>query len=197
MKQELLRGIYDEASWLSDLVENILSLSKVQSSGGIIRKTPEVLEDVLFSAAQKTRNRYSRHKLTVQPPEHIILVPMDAVLIEQVLINMLDNAVSHTPEGTHVTLSASMKGKPKEQKHFEITVSDDGPGIPLGIMPHIFDLFKSSKISNTKSRGSGLGLGICKAIIDAHGGRIVAMNHMTGGAIFSFTLPFEEKEIQP
>ncbi|MDA3810240.1 MAG: DUF4118 domain-containing protein [Spirochaetaceae bacterium] len=195
IQQELLTSIYDEATWLSDMVENILSLSRVQSSGGIIRKVPEVLDDVLYSAVQKINKRFQNHKLKIFPPEEVILVPIEGILIEQVLINLLDNAISYTPLGTGIDLSAREIVGVGGQPEIEFTVVDNGPGIPKEIMPTLFDLFKPVKTNTTgKRRGSGLGLGICKTIVEAHGGYITGTNRAEGGACFRFILPKDDKE---
>ncbi|MBN2658006.1 MAG: DUF4118 domain-containing protein [Spirochaetales bacterium] len=193
-QNELLKGIYDEASWLTRLVENILSLSKVQSSTGLISKTPEVLDDILYSAAQKIQKRLNAHKLVIEPPENVFLVPVDAILIEQVIINLLENAINHTQSDSTIILSS--KKTARENRDFiEIAVSDNGSGIPEENLAGIFDFFKSSgKPTGKSARGSGLGLGICKAIVEAHGGTISAGNKAEGGAVFQFTLPMDQRE---
>ncbi|MBN2050462.1 MAG: DUF4118 domain-containing protein [Spirochaetales bacterium] len=193
-RNDLLKSIHDEATWLSHMVENILSLTRVQSAGGVIRKVPEVLDDVLLSAVQRIRGWLGEHELEVQPPSEVVLVPMEGTLIEQVLINLLTNAIQHTPEGTNIVVSAGVL-KEEEKALVEFSVEDNGPGIPDVSIPTIFDLFKQSQVSRSKNaRGAGLGLGICRAVVEAHGGRITASNKPEGGARFSFTLPMEDEQ---
>lgn len=193
-KNDLLNSIHDEATWLSHMVENILSLTRVQSAGGVIHKVPEVLDDVLFSAVQRIRTWLEEHDLEVLPPPEVVLVPMEGTLIEQVLINLLGNALQHTPAGTKIRLAAEVLNK-NGNALVEFTVEDNGPGIPDVSIPTIFELFKQSQASREKNaRGVGLGLGICRAIVEAHGGEITASNIPEGGARFSFTLPMEDEQ---
>ena len=164
----------------------------MQSAGGIIRKVPEVLDDVLISAVQRMRKRLDGHELIVRQPEELFLVPMDGLLIEQVLINLLENAVRYTPPGTEITFSAGNR-MIDAVRALEFRVEDNGPGIPERVLPVIFELFKPAANGRSRSRrGAGLGLGICRAIVEAHGGKIAAGNKPEGGAWFAFTLPIDE-----
>ena len=186
-RQVLLSGIYEEASWLAEVVENLLSLSRLQNPNVLIRKTGEVLDDVLFSAVEMTRKRLGKRSLTVQGPEEFILVPMDGTLVEQALVNIIDNAIRHTAEGTNIRVAAGRTG---DGDAVEFVVEDDGPGFPEGSLAKVFDPYSAAGVERTRGKGGvGLGLGICKAIVEAHGGSIVAANRSGGGARVSFTLP--------
>lgn len=193
--RDLLESIFDEATWLSELVDNILSLTRVQSSGGVIRKVPEVLDDVVLSAVQRVRKRLRDHELTVRQPDELMLVSMDGMLIEQVLINLLENAVHHTPSGTKITLSTRSLVC-DGVRFIEFRVEDTGPGIPETLFPTLFDLFKpNAETRRGRRRGAGLGLGICRTIVEAHGGTISAGNRPEGGAWFGFTLPVDRDPV--
>jgi two-component system sensor histidine kinase KdpD len=186
-RRELLSGIYEEATWLAEVVENLLSLNRLQNPNVLIRKTSEVIDDVLYSAVQRTRNRLRDHSLTVESPEDLILVPMDGTLVEQALVNIIDNAIRHTPDGTHIRVKAEMIEGGTE---VEFSIEDDGPGITASLLPALFSAYGTASVERTRGKGgAGLGLGICKAIVEAHGGNIQAENRSGGGTRISFTLP--------
>lgn len=186
-RMRLLSDIYEESTWLAEVVENVLSLSKLQSGNGIIEKKPEVLDDVLYSAVQRVRKRLGKRSIKVHAPDDLILVPMDGILIEQTLINILDNAIRYTPEGTTIQVAVEQK---TGGNVIEFTVQDDGPGFPFDPKSANFDLFRIATVDRSrKSHGAGLGLGICGAIIAAHGGSLTAENTVGQGAKVTFTLP--------
>lgn len=187
--RDMLAMIYEESTWLSELVENLLSLSRIQSSGGGLQKAPELLDDVLVSAVQRMRKRLEGKAISVKGPEELVLVPMDGTLIEQVLINLIDNAVRHTPAGTKIVVAARIV-ETQEGSAAEFSVQDDGPGIPDILMPTLFDAYKPSSGESERSRrGAGIGLGICRAIVEAHGGHIAVENLPESGARVCFTIP--------
>jgi len=188
-KEELLQGIYEDTEWLIRLVENLLSMTRFDEGKIKIKKNMELVEEVVYEAVQRTSKRFKDHKIKVTVPEEVIIAPMDGNLIEQVLINLFDNALKFTPKGSFIEVKAYEKG---EKIFFEVI--DNGMGISEEILPHIFNRFftNGSEISDSR-RGVGLGLAICKSIVEAHGGIIDAYNKKDGGAIFRFNIPKEGK----
>jgi two-component system sensor histidine kinase KdpD len=186
----LLQGVFDDTEWLIRLVENLLSMTSFDEGKMKIKKTLELVEEVLTEAVQRSSKHFKNHKIKVNLPNNYVMAPMDGSLIEQVIINLIDNAIKYSPEESLITVSAYEKG---ENIVFE--VEDNGEGVSKEILPFIFDRFftNGSKISDSR-RGVGLGLAICKAIVETHGGKIEAVNKKDGGAIFRFNIPKEEKE---
>lgn len=189
---ELVNAIYKDADWLRSLVENILNLTKIQEGKLILKKQFEVLEELIGSAIGHFSRRTLDFEITVDIPEKIILIPVDAKLIIQVLINLIDNAMKHSKINSEIRIQVI---EIESKKEVEISVIDNGEGIVSEDLPNIFQMFYTSncRITDVK-HGIGLGLSICEAIVHAHGGIIKAENRKdNSGAIFSFTLPMEEK----
>ena len=186
----VLKDIENDAIWLSEMVENLLNMTKIQDGKLTINKKNEVIDDILDEAVSKVIKRKEEHKLIVNKLDDILLVPMEGKLIIQVLVNLLDNSFKHSNPTSNVTLDIKDN---KNNVSFEI--SDDNGGIKEENIEKIFDNFYSAndQISD-KKRGIGLGLSLCKAIVNAHGGTIEAFNNDKGGATFIFTLPKGEKE---
>lgn len=186
-KKELLNGMYDDTEWLIRLVENLLSMTKFDEGNMEIKKNIELVEEVVSEAVQRSSKYFKHHEIKVSVPENVIMVPMDGSLIEQVIINLLDNASKFSPKGSVIEIKVYEN---KKSVIFEII--DNGQGISEDILPNIFDRFftNGSKISDSR-RGVGLGLAICKSIVEAHGGKIEAINKKSGGAIFKFNIPKE------
>jgi len=184
---ELSQVAYEEAERLNRLVRNLLDMTRVESGGLKIDKEWQSLEEVVGASLRMLGNRRSEHHITTNLPMQLPLIPMDTVLIEQVLVNLLDNAIKYTPPGTRIDLSAS--AAPEE---VTIKMMDQGPGIAPGDEQKIFDRFYRS--NSQGSSGVGLGLAICKGIVEAHGGKIWAENRPSGGAAFTFTLPLEGQQ---
>ena len=184
------KNIYGSAEWLHDLVENILALTRLQDGKLAIKKQEEAAEEVIGSAIQHMAQRAPGREMTVAVPDELLLVPMDAKLIQQVLINLLDNAVKYTTNQQEIMVSVSIE--PKENMAVFV-VTDKGVGIAPEDLPHIFEMFYTRKAPSADAvRGIGLGLPICDAIIRAHGGSMSAENRPDGpGAVFTFTLPLE------
>lgn len=186
-KRELLEDARTDAEWLYRMVENLLSITKITGEQmNCLNKREEALEELFGAVAIKFRKHSPDVKLTVTVPEELLLVPMDGVLIEQVLINLLNNAVLHGEHTTGIRMEAKL-----EKDYAVISVTDNGKGLDSGNLEHIFD--GTHKFSNSslpdKGRSLGIGLSVCKTIIEAHGGKISASNAPEGGACFSFTLP--------
>lgn len=184
---DLVKEINNDSEWLIRLVENLLSMTRIESGKLEIKKNPEIVEEILSESIQHLKSRLNNHKLTVDIPQDVLFVPMDGKLIEQVIINLVDNAVKYTPEGSVVKIKVYRN---KNNVYFEI--SDNGPGINKNDIDHLFETFYKGNKNNADSRrGVGLGLAICKSIVLAHGGDIKVRNNEAGGAKFIFTLPVE------
>lgn len=186
-RTELIRGVYEDSEWLIRMVENLLLITKVEGAAQIVKRN-EALEEVVAEAVQKFQKHYPDSVIEGSAPEELLMAPMDALLIEQVLFNLLENAVLHGKAG-HITLTAS-----REENDAVFEVRDDGQGIPKSDFPHLFDGYmgRVERASSDNSRNMGIGLSVCVSIIQAHGGRMEARNVRPSGAVFRFTLPLEE-----
>ena len=185
MKKKLMKSISSDAQWLTQLVENLLNMTRIQDGRLLLSKRCEVVDDIICEALQRCESRKGSHTISAHLPETIQLVNMDGQLIIQVLVNFIDNAIKHTQPTSHIDISFTQK---KGKACFE--VSDDGNGIPDNMIDTLFDSFVTTKSERSDAkRGVGLGLSISKAIIEAHGGTIYANNRADGhGAIFGFYL---------
>ncbi len=184
-RYNLSKDIYDDAEWLHSLVENILNLTKFQDGHLPLHKEAEAAEEVVGAALMVLEKREPERDIQVHMPEDLLLIPMDARLITQVLVNLLDNAVKHTPADKEISVSVEQKADSAQ-----FTVADRGTGIPVEALPKIFQMFFTASQKEASSRpGVGLGLSICQSIVEAHGGQIQARNRDGGGAEFIFTLP--------
>jgi two-component system sensor histidine kinase KdpD len=187
-QEKLLSDIYHDSQWLIHMVENLLSVTRISKETTTVKKSPEAAEEVCAEAVSRIRQRFPNSQIYVQVPKELLMVPMDATLIEQVIINLIENSIRHSQ--SHAPISLCIKKIPNWAV-FE--VSDKGIGLSREELPHIFDGYSGFKNSDS-SRGIGIGLSICKSIISAHGGMIEAINNTTGGATFRFMLPLEEGE---
>ena len=185
--REIARAIYDDANWLTHMVENILSLTKIQEGKMIQNIQQEAVEEIVAEAVKRAAKYAEKQKITVKIPHDVLFVPMDGKLIIQVLINLIDNAVKHSAPEQEIRVEVY----PENDKVW-FKVVDRGTGIPEDELPHVFDLFYRADHGQADSkRGIGLGLTICKSIIDAHGGSILAENNTEGGATLRFWLPYQ------
>ncbi len=189
-KKDLLIGIYDDTEWLIRLVENLLSMTRFDEGNVNIAKNMELVEEVVSEAVQRSSKCFKYHRVKINIPEKIIMVSMDGSLIEQVLINLFDNAVKFSPKHSLVEIKVY-----EESEDVIFEVIDNGKGISEEILPYIFDRFftNGSKVSDSR-RGVGLGLAICKSIVELHGGKITAHNRKEGGAVFKFNIPKEKRK---
>ncbi|WP_159443208.1 sensor histidine kinase [Pilibacter termitis] len=186
-ERELLQNIHKDANWLHSLVENILNLTRIQEGKLLVNKELEAVEEVVGSAINRMDKLLLPYKLSVNIPLELLLVPMDAKLIEQALINLLDNAITHTPAGNEILVTVK---KDRKKRNVCFIISDTGRGISENELPHIFEMFHTAQ----NKGGIGLGLAICQSIVNAHGGEIFARNRENHtGAEIIFTLPMEEK----
>lgn len=188
-KTELIRGVREEAQWLVRVVENLLSVTRMSGAEANLHKQTEAVEEIVGEAAQKFKKRFPNYKVTLQVPDELLLVPMDATLIEQVIVNLMENAVDHGEHCQHIGLTVS-----QEQDRAVFAVTDDGCGIAPEILPVMFDgTFRRADQSDTDGkRNMGIGLSVCLSIVRAHGGSMSAENRPEGGACVRFTLPMEE-----
>lgn len=187
---ELAQGIWQDADWLHSLVENILSLTRLENGRLALHKQPEAVEEIIGSALTHIEKRAPEYEIDVDIPDELLLVPMDAKLIVQVLINLLDNAVKHTKPESPITITVK-----KDEGFACFYISDNGEGINEEDLPNIFKMFYTSKTNTADAkRGVGLGLPICDAIIKAHDGTIFAHNKADGGAELIFKLPLEVED---
>ena len=188
---QLVGGINEDADWLMGMVENLLSVTKINNDSVKIIKTPTVLEELIDAVLIRFKKRYPNQKISVKIPEDFIVIPMDAVLIEQVIVNILENAVKHAVGMTELTLGVKVK---ENKAVFEI--ADNGCGIEKERLKTIFTGYfekKNTPIDN-KKHSMGIGLSVCASIIKAHEGNISVENRPQGGCLFRFSLDLEEEE---
>lgn len=187
---QLANGISEDAQWLIRMVENLLSVTRIDHGAVKIIKTSTVLEELIDAVLIKFRKRYPEQKIVVDIPDDFVSIPMDAVLIEQVIVNILENAVQHAIGMTQLTLKVFIVGN---NAIFEII--DNGCGIEKDRLSHIFEGFfekQDAPIDSQKS-SMGIGLSVCASIIKAHNGSITAQNSKQGGCCFRFVLSMEEE----
>lgn len=187
-KQQIYSDIYDDSMWLVDLVENLLYSTRIEEGRMALHTTTELIGDIIEEAMQHIRRKVNSHPLHVSYAEELLLVRVDAKLVVQVIINIVDNAVKYTMPGTTIEITARKNGTMAE-----ISIADTGNGISDEEKEKIFEKFYcgNHKIADNR-RSLGLGLYLCKAIIEAHGGRISVTDNQPQGAVFCFTLPLEE-----
>lgn len=188
-RRKLLQGIRDDAQWLVGMVENLLSVTRLDNGELRLNKTETVLEELIDTVLVKFHKRCPTQNVAVAIPEDFLSIPMDAVLIGQVLTNLLENAVIHASGMTLLELLVTL-----EDRHVRFTVRDDGCGIAPDRLEDLFTgyLGSSDRQGDAQRRNMGIGLSVCATIVKAHGGRITAKNRPTGGAEFTFTLDLEE-----
>ncbi len=189
----LLKDVQEDSQWLIRMVENLLSVTRIDGQKVLLAKSPTVLEELIDTVLVKFRKRFPGISVDLQIPEEFVSIPMDAMLIEQVLMNLLENAVLHAKGMTHLMLSVTC-----ENGYARFRVSDDGCGISADRLEKLFSGYLER--SNTPSDGSrsnmGIGLSVCAAIIKAHGSEIKAVNRIPQGAEFTFSLKMEENHEQ-
>lgn len=190
-KRQLYSDIYEDSMWLINLVENLLSITKLEEGNITIHTSTELLDEVIAEALQHIHRKKVEHHVVVEAKDELILVKVDARLIMQVIVNLLDNAIKYTHENSEIVISFW-----KEEKKAVVQIADNGPGISEDKKPYVFDMFYSGAKSIADSRRSlGLGLALCKSILLAHGGEITLTDNVPTGAVFTFTLPLEEVDL--
>ena len=194
MRRQIYGDIYDDSMWLIDLVENLLSVTRIEEGRMQIRQSAELVDEVIREALKHTGQSRTGRTIKVEEEDELILAKMDARLIVQVLINLIGNAVKYTPQGTDITVQVKKeKTENGENSQVIISVCDLGDGIPDDRKERVFDMFYTGGDQVADSRRSlGLGLGLCRSIINAHGGKIWIADNIPHGAVVTFTLPAEE-----
>ena len=187
-RKQIFTDIYDDAQWLTGLVENLLSITKIADGSVKLRLSDQVVDDIVSEALRHIDRRSAEHHITVDCGDVPLLVRVDAGLIMQVLINLVNNAIKYTPAGSNIWVTAALR-----EDAVQICVSDDGHGIPNELKERVFEMFftGSNPIGDSR-RSLGLGLTLCQAIIHAHHGEITLGDNSPHGCIFSFTVPLSE-----
>jgi len=186
-RRELSRSIYREANRLDRLLKNLLDMMRIEAGAVQLSKEWHPMDEIVGAALARLEGRLGDHRLNTALPSDLPLVLIDGVLLEQVVINLVENAVKYAPAGSAIDISASASNS-----EVIVEVADRGPGIPAGEETRIFAKFYRAKPA--REGGVGLGLTICRGIIEAHGGRIWAENRHGAGAVFRFTIPLLERQ---
>ena len=188
---KLYSDIYDDSMWLINLVENLLSVTRLDEGRLNLNITEDLVDDVISEALHHVNRKSVEHHISVHNKEEYLLAKMDAKLMVQVIINMVDNAIKYTPKGSNILI--------KTWKHGDkavISIADDGDGIPDDMKERVFDMFYSGANNIADSRRSlGLGLSLCRSIVNAHGGKIEVSDNTPHGAVFTITLSAGEVKI--
>lgn len=192
-QRKLLQDMQEDSENLIRIVENLLSVTRVNGETVTVRKPPTVLEELIDSVLQKFHKRHPNQNVTVAIPDDFVSIPMDALLIEQVLINLLENAVYHAYGMTELRLEVQIQG---HTAIFEI--SDNGTGIPADRLGNLFSgqYYRKDTPADSNRSGMGIGLSVCSAIIKAHNGTITGNNRQGGGALFRFCLEMEQSDYE-
>ena len=186
-RHRLYLDIYEDSLWLTDLVENLLASTRLEGGISKLRLSDELVEDIMTEAVNHV-HADNGHRITVEPLPDILMVRADSRLIVQVLVNLIGNALKYTPPGSAVHLSAKQEGGMAV-----ISVADNGPGVPSGEKEKVFDmLYVGSNGALAGRKSLGLGLALCRSIVNTHGGKIWVEDNSPHGAVFSFTLPAQE-----
>ena len=183
-RMELLRSIRDDSEWLIRLVENLLSITRIEGKDKLTGLEPELVGEVIDDALTHIDRNSAKHTIKTSIDDDYLMAYMDARLIAQVIINLVNNAVKYTPEGSEICVSAK-----RGEGCVLISVVDNGPGIADESKSRIFDIFYTEAKTGDSRRGLGLGLALCKSIITAHGGSISVGDAQPHGAVFTFSLP--------
>ncbi len=189
--KQMCGDIYDDSAWLTNLVENLLAVTKIEEGRMRLQKQPHLVEEIVTEALQHISRKRSEHTITVTHENDLLLAQCDARLIVQTIINLVDNAIKYTPMGSHIWVSTRW-----EESMAVFTVADDGPGISDREKKQIFQMFYTGSTAIADSRRSlGLGLSLCKSIVTAHGGTITVSDNQPVGTVFTFTIPAGEVEV--
>lgn len=190
-RRKLYSDIYDDSMWLISLVENLLSVTRLEDGTMSLNMQIELVEEVIEEALKHVNRKCAEHQLRYLHSEEILLAKMDSRLIVQVIINLVNNAIEYTQQGSEILIRSEKKGK-----WIEISVADNGKGISEEAKKKIFEMFYTEKNNMADSRrGMGLGLFLCELIVESHGGKIKVEDNEPKGTKFTFTLPAEEVEI--
>ena len=190
IRKKLYTAIYDDTNWLINMTENLLVATHLETNKESFKMSPELIEDLFQSVVAHLDRRAAEHHISVHLEDATLMAAMNARLIQRVIINIMNNAIQYTPKESNIELSAVKKGNV-----VQISVTDDGPGIPDDAKRHLFDLFYTAGQGKADcQRGLGLGLNLCQSIVAMHGGKIDVLDHMPAGTTFQFTLPLVSAE---
>ena len=189
--KQMCGDIYDDSAWVTNLVENLLAVTKIEEGRMRLQKQHHLVEEIVTEALQHISRKRTEHTVTVHHENELLLARCDARLIIQVIINLVDNAIKYTPAGSHITINTK-----QNEQYTEISVADNGAGIPDSEKEKVFQIFYSGSNPIADCRRSlGLGLSLCKSIITAHGGELAVTDNAPAGTIFTFTIPSGEVEV--
>ncbi|MFT4107694.1 MAG: sensor histidine kinase KdpD [Lacrimispora sp.] len=190
-KRELYTDIYDDSMWLINLVENLLSITRIEDGKINLNLQSELLEEVIAEALLHVSRESEKHRIETVLKDDLLMAKMDLRLIIQVIINIVDNAIKYTPPGSSITILAK-----RDKQSVLVEIADDGPGIGEEAKARLFDMFYTAdNVRGDGRRGLGLGLFLCKSIIHAHGGTIYVKDNIPKGTVFCFTLQAEEVNV--
>ncbi len=187
---DLVSNIKEEAEWMVRMVENLLSITRMNTENAKIDTREELVEEVVSGSVVKFQKRFPEIQVVANIPDEVLLVPMDVILIEQVIVNLMENSVVHG-RATEIQILVERK-----KREIVFRVKDNGSGIEPEVLPHMFDgsIGSSAGEPGDSKRNMGIGLSVCKSIVKAHKGNMQAANNKEGGASVSFTIPFEGEE---
>ena len=188
---QVFTDIFDDSQWLISLVENLLSVTRIEEGRMNFNMSVQLMDEVIDEALKHINRKGVEHNITIECEDGLLLARMDAKLIIQVIINLVDNAIKYTPVGSDIKITSENKNG-----YVSVSVTDNGNGIPDHMKPRIFEMFYTgdNKIADSR-RSLGLGLALCKSIIHAHGGDIILTDNKPNGCIFTFTIPSGEVNI--
>ncbi len=187
-KKGLYTNIYDDSMWLINLVENLLSITRIDNGALNLNLQPELLDEVITESLRHISRKSTEHKIETHLDDEFLMAKMDSRLIIQVLINIVDNAIQYTPPGSKIVISAR-----HEKQMVLVEIADDGPGVSDEAKARLFDMFYTADNARGDGRrGLGLGLSLCKSIVNAHGGKIYVKDNVPHGTVFCFTLQAQE-----
>ena len=199
-RRRLASDIYEDATWLIDLVENLLSVTRLDDGAVEVARAPELVADVLDDALRHASRAAADRAIAVEVEDELLMASMDGRLIVQVVVNLVNNAVAYTPPGSTIRVTAARQRSAAGEPLVAVAVADDGPGIPDGEKARVFELFYHGTAAGEgwsaapgeggdSRRGMGLGLSLCRSILRAHGSDIILADAVPHGCVFSFTLP--------
>ena len=190
-RKRIYKDIYDDSMWLINLVENLLSITRIEDNRTRLNFSSEIIDEIISEALDHINKRNTDHQIIFFSSDEITLVNVDARLIVQVIINIVDNAIKYTPDGSLITISTK-----RNDNMLYVSIADNGNGIPDEEKEKVFDMFYAGEAKIADSRRSiGLGLALCRSIILAHGGEIFVTDNKPHGAVFTFSIPIKELEI--
>ena len=194
-KRRMYEDIYEDSSWLISLVENLLSVTRIDDGSVQLDMQPEMIADIVREAVSHTNRKGAEHAIRIDVPDELLMVKADARLIMQVLINLVNNAISYTPPGSRIIVSARRTRGENGEPEVLVAVADDGPGVPDADKERIFGMFFTGSLSGPLKEGGdahrsmGLGLALCRSIVRVHGGDLTISDAEPHGSVFSFMLP--------